>query len=581
MVVMVTRTGVPVRFWAMPRVRTRQVILASALFTATALSGCANPGAGQLLVADTAPKGDSNSVAIYAVDPGDPADDDAVIASQATNRVGVSTIEADGRVWMNSLGRVWDDRLLLAYNDPLGARVTAGLPGGEQTRLAEARQLLARVIRRGAFVQTTEGCQIASSVEEIDQVGTGMCAVSADERWVASWPFEGPGLEIRDLRHDRTEKVDLSVSNAVALGHQARVLAVAAVDDGFQGVLLDGSDGSEISRTDTFQTLDVVPAAPSADGFVLRSGTSDGTALHYMDVDGHLTTIEEGLMVVPVLSGAEITYLSYSGDLSTSALRRWAPGDDEPEDLLTGFVGASSPDGEHIVGTRESSDGTEFFYEDPGTGHMELGYTLKRSAQDSDPASGSGTGVRIPTSVLLGSTVYMQVDGASSSSFVRLSISGGHSDAPIVGAIGLRLESLDADGTALLTRSAAEDASTEIVALRPDDEKPDVRARVEMTGTNLIHDGTIYLTDASDREKLRVRSVRASGKGKDLTELYKDRLIVGATWPEWGGATQVQFLTPSLLLDQLRNQAGSSGATGTTGSTGASNGATTGGGSAG
>ncbi len=71
-----------------------------------------------------------------------------------------------------------------------------------------------------------------------------------------------------------------------------------------------------------------------------------------------------------------------------------------------------------------------------------------------------------------------------------------------------------------------------------------------------------------------MRSVRASGKDKDLVELYPNRLIAGATWPEWGGATQVQIMTPSALLDQIRQQVQSSGTgtTGATGSTGATGG---------
>ena len=562
---------------------TRRLIVPAALLGAFAFAGCTSASSGELLLADATAQADANSVALYAVDPGSgaaesPADDSTLVASAATSPVEITTITESGQTWVNSLGRAWDDRVLLAYADTEGARVTAGLPGGEQTRLAGADQLIASVVRRGAFIQTTAGCQLSSSAEETDQVGTGNCSISSDERWVVSWPFQGSGLEIRDLRHDSTENVDLSVKSAVALSNGALVLAVAVVDGGFQGVLLDATDGDEIARTETFQSLDAVPLAPSAEGFVLRSGTEDGTAMHYMDADGELTTIEDGFMVVPVLSGAEVTYLSYSEDLTASALRRWTPGDEEPEDLLTGFIGAGSPDGEHVVATREGRSGTELYYEEAGTGHMALGYTLARAQDDVDPSAGSGTGVKISRAVLSGRTLYLQVDGSTTSSLVRLRIDGGHSDAPITGASAMRFSSLDTDGTALIERAAADGSATQILALRAHDDEPDVRATLGATMTNLIHDGTIYLTDATDREKLTVRSVRASGKDRDVVELYPNRLIAGATWPEWGGATQVQILTPSALLDQIRQQVSAGGATAGGGTAG---GATAGGATAG
>lgn len=556
---------------------TRRLLPLAALLGALAIAGCTSSSSGELLLADATAQADASTVAIYAVDPdaadssdsaaGSGADESTRVASAATSPLDITTITEGGQIWVNSLGRVWDDRVLLAYGATEGFQVTAGLPGEEQTRLAGADQLIASVLRRGAFIQTTAGCQLSESVEETEQVGTGNCSISSDERWVVSWPFQGSGLEIRDLRHDSTEKVDLTATSAVALSNGALVLAVTTVEGGQQGVLIDATDGSEIARTETFDSLAAVPLAPSAKGFVLRSGTADGTALHYMDADGELTTIEDGFMVVPVLSGAEVTYLSYSEDLADSALRRWAPGDDEPEDLLTGFIGAGSTDGERVVATREDDSGTGLYYEEAGTGHMALGYTLPRAEGDVDPSAGSGTGVKISRAVLLGSTLYLQVDASTTSSLVRLRIDGGHSDAPITNASGLRFSSLDTDGTALIERSGADGASTQILALRAHDDEPDVRATLAATMTNLIHDGTIYLTDATDRERLTVRSVRASGKDKDVVELYPNRLIAGATWPEWGGATQVQIITPSALLDQIRQQV-SSGTTGTTGTTG-------------
>jgi hypothetical protein len=150
--------------------------------------------------------------------------------------------------------------------------------------------------------------------------------------------------------------------------------------------------------------------------------------------------------------------------------------------------------------------------------------------------------------------VYLQVNGASTSSFVRIDMVGDHSDVPLTGAEELLFESLDVDGTALLTRGAGDDTAPldDILVVGPHDDEPELRATVGRTAANLIHEGTIYLTDTSDPARVTVDSLRSTGSDDEPEELYADKQIAGATWPQWGGATRGLFVTPRLLLEQAQ-----------------------------
>jgi hypothetical protein len=153
-----------------------------------------------------------------------------------------------------------------------------------------------------------------------------------------------------------------------------------------------------------------------------------------------------------------------------------------------------------------------------------------------------------------GSMVYLQIDGATTSSFVRIDTVGNRSDVPLSGAANLLFESLDVDGTALLTRGTGTDdaPSDEVLVVAPHDDEPEVRATLGRTATNLIHEGTIYLTDTSDPTTVKVSTLRSSGKDDEPTVEYTNKQVAGATWPQWGGATSSVFITPRLLLEQVQ-----------------------------
>lgn len=541
------------------RTRTRSMGLAGLAALAVLAAGCSDPYGGQLILAD-APSDATTApdIALYAVDPGeDPADDSTRVAPRALAPREILTTVEHGQIWANPLARNWKGGLLLNFGDGESDLVTAGTAGTELEELARSTTARTTVLRRGALLQTAEGCRLATSPEKVDDLGQGNCAIGLDERWLVSWPLDGRGLTIRDLRTDERRTLDdLQVTNAGVLSKDDRVLAIVRDQEGSRGVLLDARSGDEVGRTEAFEFLDVGLIGHDAKGFVLQAGSQQGSELLHMDTEGTVSRIDAGVYLLPVINGAEVTYLRYDQDLSGSSVRRWTPGEDEPETLLSGYVGAASADGEHVVVSRETAEGTEFWRPERGSGELQRVLTLDRVGGDADPSAGGGTGISVSRMYVHKSTAHLQVDGATTTSYVRIDLKGDHSDAPVEGAAGLVLESIDADGTALLARNVGTDQAPaeELLVVRPGKDEVDVRARVARTLANVIHEGTIYLTDATDPSEITVKSVRAVGAEEEPEVLYRNRQVAGASWPLWGGATRSLFVTPRLLLEQAQQQ---------------------------
>ncbi len=541
--------------------------LAALLFAA----GCTSATSGDLLVADV-PAQDSteqsSGIPIWGVNPGDALDDDSLLLSNALSPGEITSVLPDGQTWVNTLGRVWGGGSLLSYGDGQQSLVVAGTAGSKLERIAASGNTTTRVLRRGTFVQTAEGCVLATSPDDVEEVGEGSCAISLDERWVVSWPVDAPGgLTIRDLRTGSTRTVDdLTVASAAVLSHDNRVMVIDRTAEGTAGVVLDATDGSEIGRTDRYESLQIGLIGAESTGFVALASTAAGSELLHIDTEAHIETIDEGFYLVPVLNGHEVTYLDYGQDLTASSLKRWSH-DEEPEVLLEGYVGAAAIDEHHVIATKETDDSIEFFYQHGGTGELEHAYTLPMADGADSPLAGNGSGIKALRTWVRGSTVLLQINGeGTTGSFVRIDTQGGHSDAPIVNASGLLLEAIDSDGTVLLslddtavdvdpaTGMPTASAPRRMVVVRPHDDEPTTRAVLARTGTNMIHDGVIYLTDASDVERVVVSKVRATGKDDEQHVLYENKQIAGSTWPEQGGATQSLLITPRLLIEQQQQQ---------------------------
>ncbi len=570
-----------------PATRQRRTLVAAAGLGlgALLLVGCSfGPGGDELYVAGV-PEAPSDpeatappTVQLWAVEPGDELDDDALLTGDAAFPLDIATRNEYGQLWVNSFGRAWKGEQLISFGalSDSGQQqgvVAAAEPGGDLVELVRSGQADTTVLRRGAFVRGGEGCALATGTDagDVAEVGEGSCAISTDERWVASWSPPNPGIAIRDLRDDSVERIEgLEVVNAVALAADARVMAIAVEGDGLVGVLIDAATGEEISRTERYGRLDVAPATTGAEAFVLQAQLPAGPegpgeiALLNVDTDGEVTTIDEGPLLLPVLNDGEVTYLRYGAELTDSSLLRWAPGE-EPELLLAGYVGAGSPDGHHVIATREGPDGIEFFTENHGTGRMEQVLDFDFAPGTGSPLTGEGPGIRISRVWTLGHTAFLQVDEQSVSSLVRLDLTGDDSDVPARQLPGLRLDSLDENGMALLTRVVESPGAgiegtqpspgrTDVAVVALHDDDPDIRATLGATAVNLIHEGTVYITDATDPEALAVLSVPASGSERELEELYAGAQLAGASWPQQGGATISTLITPGLLRDQQAQQ---------------------------
>ena len=566
-------------------------------------AGCASSSKNKLLIAE-ATGSSSSGVQVWAAAPGDTLDDSNLVIEGAASPAQIATRLEDGSTWINGLGRDWNNTALLAFGgtsalDPSSQQpgsqitnLTTAKPGEKPNSLVESAQLLATVIRRGVYVRTADGCVLVTSPTKAEDLGFGSCAISTDERWVISWGADpatrdasstgdtapsDTSLTIRDLRHKSDTAVTGigTVRDAVALSNGALVMASVQVGEEVQGVLLDASNGSEVGRTEKFKALEISPAANNAKGFVFMTNKGEGSALWYMDADASVQPIDEGFYLAPVNNGSEVTFLSFQEDLAKSTVRSWSPGDSEPETLLTGQVGAGMVHDKLLVlrevdGTGRTGAQLEFWRMASGE---EFTKVLSIPAPgDAKPLRLGGAAVVVDRAWVRNNLAYLQLSTGTSSSFVRIDMTGDRSDAPIQNLAGLRLDSLDADGTALLTLKESDSPADSIVVIGPHDEEPVKRASFSQTASNLIHEGVIYVTEVTgdttgnteETPELSVVSFRSSGN-LDQKLLWKDRQIAGATWPEQNGATAAQFITVGALIKsqqdaQQAQQSGPSGA---------------------
>ncbi len=187
------------------------------------------------------------------------------------------------------------------------------------------------MLRRGALLQTAEGCRLATSPEKVDDLGQGNCAVGLDERWLVSWPLDGRGLTIRDLRTDERRTLDdLQVTNAVCSARTTGCSRSCGTRRAAAACCSTPASGDEIGRTEAFEFLDVGLIGHDAEGFVLQAGSQQGSELLHMDTEGTVSRIDAGVYLLPVINGAEVTYLRYDQDLSGSSVRRWTPARTSP-----------------------------------------------------------------------------------------------------------------------------------------------------------------------------------------------------------------------------------------------------------
>lgn len=530
----------------------RRIATAAVLATITLAATACSPSkdSGELLVAQLpseAISGGATGVTLWSANPGDELNDANTVATDVSNIASIVSQDHDGNVWLNSVGRKWDGKTLLAFMSGQDGKLTVGKPGGEPATLASPLVTEPEVILRGVLAQTQNGCTLAASATEVEEIASGRCVISPQERYVVSWGGTEPGLSIKDLANDHTETVDLEVSGADALSKDDAVLAVAKVADGFQAVVIDASDGSERGRSGTFPQMQAGVAGKTSEGFVVQVQKSDGkAALLYVDSKGAWTEIDSGDLLYPLQNGHEVTYLKFAAEPEDGELRRWSNGH-EPETLLAGNVGGAAVDDHDVIASREADGVVTFYRTNHGTGEMEPELEIP-SAAASDPS-----GLAVRRTLLLNGTVHLTLDNNGESAYARLDLGGKHSDVPIEGARALTFHALDADGTALL--SSAGETSAELLTVRLHDHDPDVRAQAGTFGPSFIRAGQVYFTDATDQTNPSVKSVRAIGSDDTVTTLWDSKMLVGATWPQAGGSTETTFVTRRLFVEQQQQAA--------------------------
>lgn len=549
-----------------PARRRRNVALAAGLVLGLGLVGSACSGSshgGQLLLAEDTSTDDpmqasSVSTDIWAVDPGEQPSRSNLLADSVTSPLYINDLNDDGTVARDLLSTQWDGQILSSYvQDSATARVTAGTPGEDADDLVSSdSQVQSNVVRRGVFVATADGCRLARSSDDVEDVGDGLCQMSEDERWVVSWPADGGELSIRDLRTGKVRTVDGTTTSAVALGRGASVLAVQTTSDGAQGVVIDATSGDVTGRTDSFAAMQVLPIEPGSTGFVALASPGGPTAdaagadaperqLLWIGTDADVQVVDSGLLMVPVQSDSSITYLHFGGQESgTDSIRRWEQSSGETETLLSGAVGATAVRPDMIVATKDTEAGVEL-YRSSAQGDL-----VHVATVPGDATSGSSVR-RIST---LGDTSILEITVGEATSLARVDLSGDDSDVPTQGWASMLFEGVDTDGTALVSgRRSAEDAEESIGVVTPGSDEYVERTTATNSGLILIHEGVLYVTDRSDDGELTIRTVRTQGD-LDAETLYEGYQLAGATWPTDNGATQSTLISRVAVLAQQQQQ---------------------------
>lgn len=538
--------------------RSSALVLVGALAIAAG-AGCTGTGTGRLLLAeDTSGSSDSSaaspsSTSIWAVEHGEDPSDDNRIASDVSSPLYINTVRTDGTLARDLLATQWDGSILSSFVQG-GTTYTAsvGEPGATATTIASSdSQVQSNVLTRGVYVATAEGCTLARTADDVEEIGAGLCQVSEDERWVVSWPADGGELTIRDLRTGKVRTVEGVTTSAVALGHGSSVLAVQHGDDGSQGVVIDATSGKVVGRTDTFDDLQAMPVSPGSTGFVVlaasqsQAATVESTSLLWVDTDGSVRVVDRGALMLPVLTDSEVTYVHFGGqETGSDSIRRWDSSSSERTTLLKGAVGAAAVTGSTIVATKDTADGVEV-YRSTARGDLELATTVPGDATD---------GSTVSAVLRLGSTSLMVVTVDGLSSLARVDLSGDDSDVPVKGWVKMIVEGVDTDGTALVTGAASTSAEQESIGVvTPRSDAFVERTTADRTGLNLIHEGVIYVTDQTTDGELTVRSVRAQGD-LDAERLYSGYQLTGATWPTDNGATRSTLISRVAVLSQQQQQ---------------------------
>ena len=544
------------RYWR------RAAVLLGLLAATVGLSACGSDVDHRMLVAD-AGSGGSGGLRLYAVKPGEKVTPKDVVATGLTGGDTINTVESDSLVRRDQVGTAWAGRALIAGNDGSGSRVTAAVPGQLPTVLNSAGQALTSIVERGVLVETAKGCSLATPDGPAKVIGTGRCSISEDERWVASWPFQGGALSIRDLRSDKVRRVaGLDVSgNASALGRDAVVLAPVQAGGGTRLALVSATSGKVVARTSTVRQVGRIdPKSEGTPGFAVSVQTDSGTELWFVGTDGKVTVVDRAPAVLVLSTRGAITYLKVGeGGNDGKVLRRsdngsvavlgGRPGNGTSDELV-GVVGGGQVGEKHLLLTRETAKGIEFWLAGNTGDFAERVVTVP-----SDQAGGAV----VDEMLTIGDVAWLAVTTGQTQSLVRIHLSAGEGEAVLENQPFVAINSVDVDGTVLVSAQARGNADQPVVmaTFGTSGTEATVRLRLSQPIAALLHDGAIYLGSSQDEQPV-VRWVAPREQG--ATVLYEKYQLAGSLWPNNNGATSSKIITPGLLAQQAQQQAQQQGA---------------------
>ncbi|MFM7068015.1 MAG: hypothetical protein ACKOYM_01020, partial [Actinomycetes bacterium] len=497
---------------------------------------------------------------IFAVEPGARPDRSNVVASGLAGGNSITTVTGNGVIRRDQVGRAWAGTALIAGNDGANALVTSAAPGDTPTVLHSRGQAQTTVLERGVFVQTADRCTLTAPKGRPVTVGRGQCNVSDDERWVASWPADGGRLTVRDLRSNQRSVVARNVrvaTTGVALSRDARVLVDEAATVGTARLaLVDATSGEVVRRSRAVRQVGRIdPKSEGAPGFAVTVQSGDETELWFVDTDGGVTVIDRGPAILVVSTRGAITYIRYNAFLSSGTVVRRTD-DGGRQVLLRGRVGGGPAGAEHVVLTRETRRGVEFWSTESAGGTVERLVTVPPPAGASP--DGNDLGAVIQEFLTIGDVAWLTLTTGQNMSLVRLHLAEGHGRAVLANRAFVALNAVDTDGTALVTAAArpGNRQGVEMLSIRATADRPTVRLRLDQPIAALIHDDVVYFA-SSDGDTPIVNQIPA--RSDAATVLYRNVQLAGSLWPNSGGATTSTLVTPGLLAQQAQQRMGAGG----------------------
>ena len=207
-------------------------------------------------------------------------------------------------------------------------------------------------------------------------------------------------------------------------------------------------------------------------------------------------------------------------------------------------LGGGAAGADHLVLTRETRKGVEFWVAGTTGDFAERVVTV--------PSSEAG-GAVVDEMLTIGNVAWLGVTTGQTQSLVRIDLAAGEGEAVLKNQPFVAINSVDVDGTVLVSAQARGSADQPVVmeTFGTSGTTPTVRLRLSQPVAALLHEGAVYLGSSQDEEPV-VRWVPPREQGAKV--LYGKYQLAGSLWPNNNGATSSKVITPGLLAQQAQEQ---------------------------